>query len=196
MAATAPLTRQDRDADLDELQLRADAYGVSLVPGDVTDKVLRRGERVVLRRPTRTLATRDLDTLTRWVGVPDAVFAEPHAEVLRAWLTHTRDDRLLSCAPAELEALPGAMYRLLFDYVHGDSRRVAPLRASLERWFGRFDVPLFSFRRVVVPAGAVLELEATCPAVLLAHTIELATTARIVARCSLNVDCVQLRHVD
>jgi hypothetical protein len=194
------------DDDLRALEQRIKHYGLSLDPKKLEDKVLSKDDKLELSAspekgckdgPTHILETDDIDQVKRWIGVPDAI-AEQRcchrtATAPRGWLVQSKDERALARAVRRIE--PDVVHRLAREYVFGDARRVVQYKPILEQFYGRFRIPLWIFRRIVVGPGAVLQFNTSNPVVLQAGTIEIASTGRIVSRSSLNVDCITLQQM-
>lgn len=194
------------DDDLRALEQRVKHYGLSLDPKKLEEKVISKDEKLVLSAapgqgckdgPTHVLETQDIDQLKRWIGVPDAIAEQRcchrNPPAPRGWLVQTKNEHTLARAARRVE--PDAMHRLAREYVFGDARRLLAYKPILEQFYGRFRIPLWLFRRIVVGPGAVLEFNTSNPVVLQAGTIEIAATGRIVSRSSLNVDCISLQQM-
>lgn len=193
-------------SDMGTLRERAKRYGIDLEPSALEDRVLEQGERLVLSSapgkhckdgPTHVLETEDLDQVKQWIGIPDAVAEQrccrPGHAASRGWLLHAKNDATL--ARSAKRADPDFVHRLAHEYIYGDSRRVVAYKPLIERFYGRFKIPNWFFRNIVVGPGAVLEFTTSNPVVLLANRIEIAATGRIVSHSSLNVDCVNVQQM-
>lgn len=198
------MTKKEEDDDLRALKERVKFYGLALEPSKLADKVLGEGDKLVLSAapggckdgPTHILETDDLDQLKRWIGVADDVAAQRccnHVTPSRGWLLQTKDERVLARASRRVD--PDMVHRLAREYVFGDARRVAAYKPIIEQFYGRFKIPHWLFRKIVVGPGAVLEFTTTNPVVLQANSIEIAPTGRIVSRSSLNIDVITVRQM-
>jgi hypothetical protein len=168
------------------------------------------------------LVTRDLDVLKRWIGVPDAMFtgerpcSVPCPDVPRQWAPPGSLDQAQGAQVAEPAPVGAAreaamrkaareveMVRLRPDqmsaireatraYLRGPSYAAASYKTMIERFYGQFIVALWSFLRIRVRAGSVLELGPGAH-VLLASEIEIEDGGLIRSRGDLTVSCTSLR---
>jgi hypothetical protein len=114
----------------------------------------------------RLLATRDLDQLKAWIGVPDRAYesGELPQRAVPSWSPWLADG---SASEAEESATADALSQARQAYVHGYSKLIERGKPQIEEFFGEFRVACFAIRRVVVEPQAGLVVQGSLPAVLI-----------------------------
>jgi hypothetical protein len=169
------------DAERAEFLSRLDAYGLNesavthadlVVPANTT-MTLAAGDAHSFVRP-QLLNTTDLDTLKRWIGVPDSLYADDElARTHIALPTALPAEMLTDRAPVEgrtstaelirprvpVEQL-GNLRTAAAAYLFGDSQLVAAYKTPIETVFKGFQIIFWPFVTITVNAGSALTIGA------------------------------------
>lgn len=190
--------KPNEEADRGDDESRLAVYG--LAPSDVLDDPLVIGPCKHVRlsgygdkmdhRGLVRLKPKSLDDVKRWIGVPDEVGAK------RACGCEMPSAIRGGGSPAEFRKLDVAMRRTMYDlayeYVHGDSRRVAAYKPHLNVIVNRAVITGVFFRQDIdIYNGAVLEVGADIK-ILFARHIRIWVGGLLRITGDAKIDCVSI----
>jgi hypothetical protein len=195
--------------DVDDFKRRMEIYGMDESSIRYEKLYVERDTKIVLSTQKRdksfveplVLRTSDLDTLKRWVGLPDKLFEQHERCALKCppvptnWLPPgIADDVTKGDEPQQkLSARHHeAIGRATYAYLRGPSSAVARYKKNIELHFKEFLVPLWLFREVIVEPGAVLHFGAGMHT-LLASKVWVKDGGKISSSGDLTVNCSLLQ---
>lgn len=189
----------------------AKKYRAEFTKMKLSDIELKPSERITLgmgkesKYAPTILKTNDIDELKSWIGTPDHI-----SDTRRSKCIHPVKDWLPSGVVGGKKATSANLKRtveklkandrqkilsLTRAYVYGNSNEISVYKPLLEHYWEKFHIPVWWFRRIYVPSGAVVTLSPGNAGILWAYSIEIEEGGKVLCDGTMTFDVSQIKKL-